>query len=128
MEKSMFEHRKIQELDDFFKGLDCRKEKGVYFYRINGYNEEVARFIRKYYEAARLKGVILEGKIPNPDEGNLSYYQEIMGTGFQMSMGFFLTSLKNGCPECGTHSGDRWRPPSMTRWILYGEPERMRIC
>lgn len=99
MEKSMFEHRKIQELDDFFKGLDCRKEKGVYFYRINGYNEEVARFIRKYYEAARLKGVILEGKIPNPDEGNLSYYQEIMGTGFQMSMGFFLTSLKKWLPR-----------------------------
>ena len=95
----MFEHRKIQELDDFFKGLDCRKEKGVYFYRINGYNEEVARFIRKYYEAARLKGVILEGKIPNPDEGNLSYYQEIMGTGFQMSMGFFLTSLKKWLPR-----------------------------
>lgn len=99
MEKSMFEHRKIQELDDFFKGLDCRKEKGVYFYRINGYNEEVACFIRKYYEAARLKGVILEGKIPNPDEGNLSYYQEIMGTGFQMSMGFFLTSLKKWLPR-----------------------------
>lgn len=99
MEKSMFEHRKIQELDDFFKGLDCRREKGVYFYRINGYNEEVARFIRKYYEAARLKGVILEGKIPNPDEGNLSYYQEIMGTGFQMSMGFFLTSLKKWLPR-----------------------------
>ena len=33
----MFEHRKIQGLNDFFMELDSRKEKGVYFYRINGF-------------------------------------------------------------------------------------------
>ncbi len=37
----MFEHRKIQGLNDFFMELDSRKEKGVYFYRINGFNEEI---------------------------------------------------------------------------------------
>ena len=33
-------------------------------------------------------------KIANPTEQNLSYYEEIMGMDFQMSMGFLLTSLK----------------------------------
>ena len=95
----MFEHRKIQELDDFFKELNSRKEKGVYFYRINGYNEEIGSLIRRYYEAARLSGVILEGRIPNPDGGNLSYYNEIMGMDFQMSRGFFEVSLRKWLPR-----------------------------
>lgn len=99
MEKSMFEHRKIQELNDFFKELNSRKEKGVYFYRVNGYNGEIDGFIRKYYEAARLSGVVIEGRIPNPDEKNLSYYEEIMGMGFQMSLGFITASLKKWLPR-----------------------------
>lgn len=99
MEKSMFEHRKIQELDDFFKELNNRREKGVYFYRINGYNEEIDSLIRRYYEAARMSGVILEGRIPNPDGGNLSYYNEIMGMDFQMNRDFFEVSLRKWLPR-----------------------------
>lgn len=99
MEKSMFEHRKIQELDDFFRELNNRREKGVYFYRINGYNGKIDSFIRKYYETARLSGVIIEGRIPNPDERNLSYYNEIMGMSFQMKPEFFAASLKKWLPR-----------------------------
>lgn len=95
----MFEHRKIQNLNDFFTELDKRREKGVYFYRINGFHEEIDRFIRRYYEAARTSGVIIEGRIPNPDGGNLSYYSEIMGMDFQMSMGFLTSSLKKWLPR-----------------------------
>ncbi len=43
-------------------------------------------------------GVVIEGKIANPTEQNLSYYEEIMGMDFQMSMGFLLTSLKKWLP------------------------------
>ena len=68
----MLEHKKIQNLSDYFVKLDNRRERGVYFYRINGYSEEVGAFIKKYYDAARKTGVVIEGKIPNPDEGNLS--------------------------------------------------------
>ena len=95
----MFEHGKISGLDDFFLELDKRKEKKIYFYRINGYTQEVADFIKKYYEAARKSGVIIEGKIPNPDEKNLAYYNEIMGMDFQMSNEFILTSLKKWLPR-----------------------------
>lgn len=37
----MFEHKKIQGMEEFFIELKDRREQGVYFYRINGYNEQV---------------------------------------------------------------------------------------
>lgn len=95
----MFEHKKIQGVNDFFTDLSGRRERGVYFYRIAGYHEEVKQFIQKYYETARLSGVIIEGKIPNPDEKNLAYYNEIMGMNFQMNLGFMEASLKKWLPR-----------------------------
>ena len=41
----------------------------------------------------------MTGKIGNPTESNLSYYQEIMGMDFQMSMGFISDSLKKWLPR-----------------------------
>ena len=67
----MFGHIKIQGMDDFFLTLDKRSARGIYFYRINGYNGQIDGFIKKYYEAARAGGVVIEGRIPNPDEKNL---------------------------------------------------------
>lgn len=95
----MFEHVKLQRLDDFFIELSNRDKKGIYFYRINGYNDQICEFIIKYYEAARTSGVVIEGRIPNPDEKNLSYYNEIMGMNFQLSIGFIASSLKKWLPR-----------------------------
>ena len=95
----MFEHVKIQSLDDYFIELSNRSKKGIYFYRINAYNEQISDFIVKLYEAARTSGVIIEGRIPNPDEKNLTYYNEIMGPGFQLSKQFIDASLKKWLPR-----------------------------
>lgn len=95
----MFTHIKIKNLNDFFAERERRPEQGVYFYRINGYTEEIGQFIQKYYEAARQSGVIIEGKIPNPDEKNLAYYEEIMGMNFQMNPQFIAQSLKKWLPR-----------------------------
>ncbi len=95
----MFKHQKIHQLDDYFVELSNRENKGVYFYRINAYTQEIGDFIKRYYEAARLAGVIIEGKIPNPDEKNLSYYSEIMGMNFYMNMEFISVSLKKWLPR-----------------------------
>ena len=46
----MLLHQKIKGLEDFFKRQGERKPKGVYFYRINSYDETILEFIRKYYE------------------------------------------------------------------------------
>ncbi|MCI8991568.1 MAG: hypothetical protein HFG80_02395 [Eubacterium sp.] len=95
----MLKHRKITQLNDFFTDLNSRTEKGVFFYRINAYTDEIGEFIKKYYEAARTTGVVIEKKIPNPDGNNLSYYEEIMGMDFQMSPGFLISSLKKWLPR-----------------------------
>ena len=39
----MFTHSKIKNLNDFFVERDGRPDKGVYFYRINGYTEEIGQ-------------------------------------------------------------------------------------
>ncbi len=95
----MFEHVKIQNLDDYFSELGKRRNRGIYFYRINAYNEQISEFIVKYYEAARASGVIIEGRIPNPDEKNLAYYNEMMGSAFQLSKQFLDMSLKKWLPR-----------------------------
>lgn len=83
--------------------MDERKSAGVYFYRINGYSREVGEFIRAYYEAARKCGVIIEGKLQNPDEKNLSYYNEMMGMIFELSIEFISVSLKKWPPRMNDH-------------------------
>ncbi|MDE7036922.1 MAG: YceG family protein, partial [Lachnospiraceae bacterium] len=88
-------------LDDFFVEMSKRREKRVYFYRINQTSEEIDRFIYKYYEAARQSGVVIEGRIANPTEGNLAYYGEIMGLDFQLNVGFISASLKRWLPRLG---------------------------
>lgn len=95
----MYQHKKLNSLNDYFDGMGARREKGVYFYRLNGYTEEIGAFIRTYYEAARKTGVVIEGKIPNPDEKNLSYYEEIMGMDFQLRQEFIDESLKKWLPR-----------------------------
>lgn len=99
VKEGMFEHGKIDKLDDFFADLSRRRQKSVYFYRIYGYNQEIAAFIRRYYEEARKSGIVIEGKIQNPNENNLMYYDEIMGMDFQMNPDFIRTSLGKWLPR-----------------------------
>lgn len=94
-------HIKLQSLDDFFVPLSGRSEKGIYFYRFNNTSEDIEKFIYRYYNAARKSGVVIDGKIGNPTENNLSYYEEIMGRDFQMSMGFISSALKKWLPRMG---------------------------
>lgn len=95
----MFEHVKLQNLEEYFLDLDQRSARGIFFYRINGFSQEIKAFIQKYYEAARRTGVVIEGRIPNPTEENLSYYEEMMGMDFIFSMGFISGSLKKWLPR-----------------------------
>ncbi len=95
----MFEHKALGSLDDFFLEYGKRREKGIYFYRINGYNNHIREFLVRYYEEARKTGIVIEGKIPNPDEKNLAYYGEIIGMQFQLSMGFLLSNLQKWLPR-----------------------------
>ncbi|MDE6706511.1 MAG: YceG family protein [Oscillospiraceae bacterium] len=95
----MLAHQKILNLEDFFRDSNNRSPKGIYFYRINGLNSEINNFIKKYYDMARKNGVVIEGGIPNPTNQNLAYYQETMGTYFQMQESFMQNNLRKWLPR-----------------------------
>lgn len=95
----MYQHKTITSLNDFFTELNKRQNGGVYFYRINGYNQQINEFIQKYYDVARKTGVVIEGRIENPTEANLAYYNEIMGMSFQLSVDFIDAGLKKWLPR-----------------------------
>lgn len=95
----MFEQKSLQSLEDYFTDFTNRPQKGVFFYRFNGYNQEIGDFIRRFFEAAAAAGVVIEGKIQNPTEQNLAYYEEIMGLSFQMNPGFLGASMKKWLPR-----------------------------
>jgi hypothetical protein len=95
----MFAHVHFSNPNDYFTELNNRSPKGVYFYRVSGYTHAIGEFISKYNDAAKKNGVIIEGKLPNPDEKNLSYYNEIMGMEFELSIGFISESLKKWMPR-----------------------------
>lgn len=102
----MFEHKKLGQLNDYFKKLEERPEKGIYFYRFISYSPEVEQFLMSYYRIARREGIVLEEKIPNPDEKNLSYYEEMMGMEFQLSMGFLTAGLQRWLPRLNGYQRD----------------------
>lgn len=96
----------ITQLDDYFCELSQRKTKGVYFYRINGYTPQIHAFIIRYHEAARLGGVIIEGRLPNPDNNQLAYYSEIMGMDFRLDKAFILERLRKWLPRMSSTQCD----------------------
>ncbi|MGN0299146.1 MAG: YceG family protein [Lachnospiraceae bacterium] len=95
----MFKHISLSSLKDYFVPLNERRERGIYFYRINSFSDEIQQFLMQYYEAARRIGVVIEGRIPNPTEQNLAYYEEIMGRNFQLDLVFLKNSLKKWLPR-----------------------------
>ena len=95
----MLERVSLQNPDDYFLELGKRNRRGIYACRIHEYNSQVHAFIRKYYETARLSGVIVEGKLKNPDQRQLDYYQEMMGTAFEIDQNFFSQRLKKWLPR-----------------------------
>ena len=97
----MIDQIALSGLDDYFKPLRSRRPGGIYFYRFNGYNDEIGAFLSKYYNAARQCGVIIEDRIPNPDNKNLSYYNEMLGSAFRMDKAFMAQNLKKWIPRMG---------------------------
>ena len=54
----MLEHKKIQNLSDYFVELNSRREKGVYFYRINGYSQEEPEWLSKGRYLIPMRGIL----------------------------------------------------------------------
>ncbi len=101
----MFNRAKLNNLNDYFNKLSSRENNGVYFYRINGYSTDIDKFIVEYYKTALNNGVILS-KIQNPDEKNLEYYNEVMGSNFILDLKFIKDSLNKWLPRLNNSQAD----------------------
>ena len=99
MTNSMFQLGRIEKLHDYFSVCSCRREQAVFFYRMAGYSGEVAAFLTQYDQAARTNGVVIEGRIPNPDPKQLDYLAEMMGSDFQLDAGFLTQKLTRWLPR-----------------------------
>lgn len=95
----MFQLGRIEKLHDYFSVCSCRREQAVFFYRMAGYSGEVAAFLTQYDQAARTNGVVIEGRIPNPDPKQLDYLAEMMGSDFQLDAGFLTQKLTRWLPR-----------------------------
>lgn len=102
----MLKHVVPGKLNDFFLPLSNRPEKGVYFCRIAGYTPAIEEFIKQYYDCARRTGVIIDGRIPNPDTNNLSYFSEMMGAEFRLDLPFLQAKLKKWLPRMSSGARD----------------------
>ena len=88
-----------EKLNDLFLPLSDRRPPGVYFCRLAGYSPAVGDFLKRYYDAARRAGVIIDGRIPNPDTGNLAYFSEMLGTEFRLDRAFLEERLGRWLPR-----------------------------
>ena len=95
----MLRHIIPEKLNDLFLPLSGRRERGVYFCRIAGCSPAVVDFLKAYYQSARRTGVIIDGKIPNPDVNNLAYFSEMMGQDFQLDRTFLDGKLCKWLPR-----------------------------
>lgn len=95
----MFQLGRIEKLHDYFSACSRRREQAVFFYRVAGYSGEVAAFLTQYDQAARTNGVVIEGRIPNPDPKQLDYLAEMMGNDFQLDAGFLTQKLTRWLPR-----------------------------
>ena len=99
MTNGMFQLGRIEKLHDYFSACSRRREQAVFFYRMAGYSGEVAAFLTQYDQAARTNGVVIEGRIPNPDPKQLDYLAEMMGSDFQLDASFLTQKLTRWLPR-----------------------------
>ena len=67
----MPERSTLKTLDDFALPLSRRTPPDPYFARLCDWSEQIRDELWRCHEMARQWGIILESRIPNPDEGQI---------------------------------------------------------
>lgn len=99
----MFNYAGLREADDYFKTYSNRETKGIYFYRLINYSPKTKKFLLQFLEESKVCGVYVKGKISNPDERQLSYFEEMIGLDFRLEKAFFDGILKKWLPRLDMH-------------------------
>ena len=100
----MMQRAEAAELKDVLLPLSRRRQAGPYFLRVCAYSDALGDCIWQVHEAARQRGVIIEGQIANPDEGQLRYLSDVLGTAFEPTRAFVEAALQKWVPQMSESS------------------------
>lgn len=95
----MLERTTLTSLDDFALPLSRRAVPGAYMVRVCAWSDRVGEGVWRFHEMARQWGVIIEGRIPNPDDGQIGYMTQVLGTDFQPTAAFAEAALGRWMPR-----------------------------
>ena len=95
----MLERSTLNSLGDYALPLSGRAVPGAAMARICAWSEPVGEGVWRFHEMARLWGVIIENRIPNPDEGQIGYMTQVLGTDFQPTAAFAEAALERWMPR-----------------------------
>ena len=95
----MLERTTLNNLDDFALPLCRRAAPGAYMARVCAWSARVGEGAWRFHEMARQWGVIIEGRIPNPDDGQIGYMTQVLGTGFEPTAAFAEAALGRWMPR-----------------------------
>ena len=95
----MFERVDAAGMKDLMLPMSQRSGRGVFFVRVCGWNAAVRQGVWAYHEAAAVKGAIIEGQISNPDDRQLSYLNDVLGTAFEANERFLDGALTKWMPR-----------------------------
>lgn len=96
----MFTRINARNLSDLLLPLSRRADaNGVYFVRLCQWSPEVKKTVWDYHEAARERGVIIDGQINNPDDQQLRFMAETLGTTFEPTPPFITNALQKWMPR-----------------------------
>lgn len=90
---------KLSSTDNFFIKLKDRPKTGAYFIALSGINNNISDFLLKYFNEAKSNGTIINDGIKSPDENNLAYYNEIIGSDFIFNIQFIKEKMKKWLPR-----------------------------
>lgn len=83
----------IASLDDFFKEKSQRNNNASYASVINAYSNDIHEFLLSYYGTAIRCGAVIEDKMTNPTNEQITYLNETVGSDFEVSPGFISSKL-----------------------------------
>lgn len=96
----MYNRIQATDLSSLFLPMSRRQGgKGVYFVRLCQTDQQVLDSLWKYHELARGRGVIIEGQIANPDDRQLNFLNEMLGSAFQPDAAFIVSALGKWMPR-----------------------------
>ena len=104
----MFSRIEATGKEEFLLPLSGRKNRGVFFLRLADYSETLEAFLWQVHEEARLRGAIVEGQLGNPDDRQLSYYSDMLGTDFRPEPAFISAALKKWMPRMKPRINDEF--------------------